>query len=299
MKMRANLARLGLLALLALATDKGWAAYDCFVSVTSSDAFYSSTSNVDTNGTVTLTCSRTASDANTLSYRIMAGPGLNPSPNGQDRRVRLGATANYLTYSLSRGTTEGGGAACANNSNWEDPTVGAAKVITGSLNFGVALTASATWGYCIRLPAQGLPAAGTYTDTVRVFAQYPDSNAGATTAPALLGYTVWVGDHCVFGTYPGTMAFTYTSFSPSAVTATQSFVLRCSQGTPWTVSVDPSTSTLLGLDYSIAASPVSSIGLGSTGQTVTLTGTIPAGRAGTCSLGTCSATQTHTVTISY
>lgn len=299
MKMRANLARLGLLALLALATDKGWAAYDCFVGVTSSDAFYSSTSSVDVNGTATLTCSRAAADANTLSYRIMAGPGLNPSPNGHDRRVNLGATANYLTYSLSRGTTEGGGAACANNSNWEDPTVGAAKVITGSLNFGVALTASATWGYCIRLPAQGLPAAGTYTDAVGVFAQYPDSNAGATTAPALLNYTVWVGDHCVFGTYPGTMAFSYTSFSASGVTATQAFVLRCSQGTPWAVSVDPPASTLLGLNYSIAARPAAGTGLGNAGQTITLEGTIPAGQAGTCALGACAATKPHTVIISY
>lgn len=297
MKTRSAPARLGLLALLALATDKSWAAYDCFVSVTSSDAFYSSAKSVDTHGTVTLTCSRATADASSLSYRIMADPGLNAS--GQDRRVKHSVAPSYLSYSLSRGTTEGGGATCANNSNWEAATQGAGKAITGTLNFGVALTASTTWGYCIRLPAQGLPTAGTYTDTVSVSAQYPDSNAGAATAPALLGYTVWVGDHCVFSTYPGTMAFTYTSFSPSAVTATQAFVLRCSQDTPWTVSVDPAASSLLGLDYSISASPVSGTGLGSTGQTVTLTGTIPAGRAGTCSLGTCSGAQTHTVTVSY
>lgn len=297
-KTRFASARQVLLALFALVTGDAWAAYDCFIAVTSVDAFYNSVSNVDTQGTVTLICSRAAGDANTLSYRIMAGPGLNPSANGQ-RRVKQTAGANYLTYSLSRGTTEGGGAACANNSNWEDPTVGAAKVITGSLNFGVALTASATWGYCIRLPAQGLPPAGTYTDAVSVSARYPDSSAGANTPPALLSYTVWVGDHCVFNTYPGTMAFSYTSFSPSAVTASQPFALRCSQGTPWTVSVDPPASSLLGLDYSIAASPASGTGLGNTGQTVTLTGTIPAGQAGTCATGTCTATQTHTVTISY
>lgn len=286
-------------ALLALGAGEAEAAYDCFVTVTSADAFYNSANSVDTNGTVTITCSRAASDASTLSYRIMADSGLNASANGQDRRVKHSVSANYLTYSLSRGTTEGGGAACANNSNWEDPSKGAGKVITGTLSFGVALTASATWGYCIRLPAQGLPTAGTYTDAVSVYAQYPDSNAGATTAPALLNYTVWVGDHCMFSTYPGTMAFSYTSFSPSAVIATQAFVLRCSMNTPWTVSIAPSASMMLSLNYSIAASPASGAGLGNTGQTITLTGTIPAGQAGTCAAGSCTATQTHTVTISY
>jgi hypothetical protein len=95
------------------------------------------------------------------------------------------------------------------------------------------------------------------------------------------------------------MAFSYTSFSPSAVTATQAFVLRCSPGTPWIVSVDPAPSPLLGLDYSIAVSPASGTGLGNTGQTITLTGTIPAGQAGTCATGSCTATRTHTVTITY
>ncbi len=290
-------ARLASFAMLALAGGNAWGAYDCSVSVTSVDTFYDSITGVDTHGMVTFTCSRSVDDANTLSYRIMAGPGL--SGDRQGRRVKHATTNDYLAYWLSRGTVEGGGAGCSNNSNWEDPTTGAGKVITGTLNFGVALTASATWGYCIRLPAQGLPTAGTYTDAVNLSARYPDNTAGATTPATLLSYTVWVGDHCVFNTYPGTMTFSYTSFSPSPATASQPFVLRCSQGTPWAVSVDPPASSLLGLAYSIAASPATGTGLGSTGQTVTLIGTIPAGQAGSCTLGTCTAAQTHTVTISY
>jgi spore coat protein U-like protein len=290
MKTRLGSAQLVLLALLAMATGEAVAVHDCSVTVTSADAFYDSANDVYANGTVTLTCNRAATDANTLDYRIKADNGLNAS--GTQRRVRRGASADYLEYELSKD-------ACAIKSNWEDSDTGAGRVMTGTLDFGTALNASTTRSYCIRLPKQGLPTAGTYTDAVSVTARYPDNSAGATTPAALLNYTVWVGDHCVFGSYPGTMAFSYTSFSPSAVTATQAFVLRCSQGTPWTVSVDPAPSPLLGLDYSIAVSPASGTGLGSTGQTIMLTGTMPAGQAGTCATGTCTATRTHTVTITY
>lgn len=277
-------------ALLVLAGGEARAAYDCFVTVTGTGVIYDSSSAVDAGGSVTLTCSRAIDDANTLTYRIKADSGLNAS--GTQRRVRRGASADTLEYELSHG-------ACTNNSNWEAPATGSGRVITGTLSFGAALTASTTSVYCIRLPAQGTPSAGVYTDTVGIFAQYPDSNAGALTVPALLNYTVGASDECVFETYPTTLIFHYTSFSPAPQVASQAFVLRCSSKLPWSVSVDPPASTMLGLDYSIAASPAAGTGLGNVGQTVTLTGTLPAGQAGSCARGTCTATRPHTVIISY
>lgn len=297
MKKRSTWAHVGsaIFALPSLGAGEAWAVYSCTVNVTSAHVVYEGAS-VDSPGTVTLTCSRAGDETVPLDYSILAA--YSPNALNKQRRAQLVGNPDYLNYELKKGT-EGGGASCATGTDWQDSAKGASgKVIEGRLNFvGGALTASTTWGYCIHLPAvKTMPPAGVYTDTANVSAEFP----GGSTSEAVLNYTVWVGDRCVFGTYPGTMTFNYTSFSPSPVTATQAFVLRCSQGTPWTVSVSPpAVPRPLGLDYSIAASPASGTGLGSTGQTITLTGTMPAGQAGTCATGTCTATQTHTVTITY
>ena len=276
-----------------------WAVHSCSVSVTGTGMIYVQGVNAnDAAGTVVLTCTRSASDANTLTYRIKAEDGL--QPQGNQRRVQLGATTNRLDYSLSRGTTAGGSASCANTSNWQAPANGTNDVITGTLNFGSGLTASVTWGYCIRVRGnQGAPAAGIYTDLVGVFAQYPDNNGGALSPVASLNVSVGVSNQCVFSAAPGMMSFNYTAFAPVAQTASTSFDLRCSNGLPWSVSVSPDSATLQGLRYSIAASPDSGVGNGNSGQTVTLNGSMPAGQAGTCPAASCSAQQAHTVMITY
>lgn len=99
--------------------------------------------------------------------------------------------------------------------------------------------------------------------------------------------------------YPGDLAFNYTAFSATAQTSTTSFMLRCSSGLPWTVSVSPNPAVLQGLRYTITPSPASGSGNGNTGQAVTLTGSMQAGQAGTCTGPTCSAAQAHTVFITY
>lgn len=91
----------------------------------------------------------------------------------------------------------------------------------------------------------------------------------------------------------------YTAFSATAQTSTTSFMLRCSSGLPWTISVSPNPAVLQGLRYTITPSPASGSGNGNTGQAVTLTGSMQAGQAGTCTGPTCSGTQAHTVFITY
>lgn len=275
-------------ALFTLWAGEAWAAYDCFVTATSIGTIHETGNADDASGSATLTCTRGADDANTLPYRLRADNGL--YPNVTQRRAKHATSAATMDYSLSTGT-------CANNTNWYDPNNYYVPVT--ALSFGSALTASTTVGFCIRNQPGNMATSGIYSDTVRVVAQYPNSDTGALTVPAYLTYTVGVDAQCVFHTYPGTIAFSYTSFSPTPQNSSQAFVLRCSNNLPWSVAVTPSTSRVLGLDYSIAATPASGTGNGNTGQTVTLTGTIPAGQAGTCATGTCTATQTHTVTITY
>lgn len=210
----------------------------------------------------------------------------------------MNSTSNYLAYSLRRS------ASCSNNTNWRAPATGASNVATGTLNFGSALTISTTLTYCIRVlgVAGGNPAsptAGVYSDTFNIFAQYPNSNAGALSPSAAVAMTVGVSNQCVFNTYPGNLVFSYTAFSASPQTASTSFMLRCSSGLPWSVSVIPNPAVLQGLKYTITPSPASGTGTGNTGQAVTLNGNMPAGQAGTCSGSTCAATQPHTVFITY
>lgn len=273
------------------------AAYSCNISVTSLGASYSQSNNVDTNGIATINCTRSSSDANTLSYRIKADNGSHVT--GSQRRVRLGTTGNYINYSLARGTSVGGAATCRNSTNWQAPANGTKNTITGTLNFGANLSASAVWGYCLRVrPVTPSPASGIYTDIVQVFGQYPNSNSGTLTASSPLNYSVSVGSQCLFGTTPGSLSFNYTSFSSSAQTTNATFNVLCSNTLPWTVSISPANHTLLGLNYNLNLNPVSGTGTG-LNQLVTLTGTVPAGQAGTCNTAICTATKVHILTISY
>jgi hypothetical protein len=63
------------------------------------------------------------------------------------------------------------------------------------------------------------------------------------------------------------------------------------------MALDATTGTLLGLNYSLALG-VRSTGTGSP-QLHTIIGSMAAGQAGTCAAGTCSASQPHTLTITY
>jgi spore coat protein U-like protein len=287
--------------LLVLCTGSAWS-YSCNVSVTGTGVLLDTYgANQDSNGTVTLNCTRSNAEATTLTYRIKADNGLNYS--GQ-RRARRGTSGNYLGYWLQRGTAVGGSAACANATNWLEPATGNTNVITGTLNFGSSLSASAVWGYCVRLPSVDLftyylfTTAGSYTDTVNIYAQYPGVDGGALTPEVPLNYTVGVKEQCIFNSFPTRITFNYTSFSATAQTDTEQFNLRCSNSLPWTVAVSPTNATALGLNYTMGITPAAGTGNGAN-QPITLTGTMPAGQSGTCALGSCAATVVHTVTISY
>jgi hypothetical protein len=284
------------LAMTALTSQQAWAVYSCNVTATSTGVIYVTPASQDSQGVATLTCTRDSGDATTLTYRLKADNGLHVT--GTQRRVRLGTTGNYLRYSLTRA------AACGNASNWYAPATGTTNVVTGTLNFGAALSQSVNVSYCLRTRVGGggnpaAPTAGVYDDTISIFGQFPNNNAGALTPAAPITYSVGVNNQCVLNSFPTRMVFNYTSFSPAPQVATQSFNLRCSNNLPWTATVSPAAATVLGLNYTVAVSPnVTTLGTG-VNQPVTLTGTMPAGQAGTCNTGVCTGTQPHTVTITY
>ncbi len=258
---------------------------------------------------LTLTCSRAASDSNVLSYRIAADNGANAQ--GQARNVRLGTTNQRLSYRLNRGTSAGQAAACNSSGTiWRDNGGG---LITGVLNFGSALSAAVTWSYCTVANASSALPAGEYTDQVQVTLRYPNTGAGQLlTVPLNLQFGVQTA--CLIDKPVPGLSVNYTSFQAAAVTAQAPVLVRCSFDTPWTAGLQGpaapnappvanlTNQSLLGLNYSLKATPASGTGLGNGNngqQTVTIGLTVPGGQGGSCSTGSCSASATHTLVISY
>jgi hypothetical protein len=281
---------LALLLFLAFAAPSVLAAYSCNVSVASIGVLYVSGSNADQAGTVTLNCSRDpAVDGASMNYRIKADDGQNVG-----HRIRL--NTNYLDYFVQRGTAVNAVPGCGNNNNWSTANN---QSMSGTLTF-TGTTASATWYFCVRVRGnQGAPTAGIYTDVIGVYAQYGVAYAQTTPTEALT-FTVGVNNQCVFNTQPGDMFLAYTSLSPTPQSATQTFGLLCSNGLAWSISIAPATGSLLGLNYSVGATPSSDTSTSSTAaKTVTITAIMPAGQGGSCPTATCSAAQTHVLTITY
>jgi hypothetical protein len=93
--------------------------------------------------------------------------------------------------------------------------------------------------------------------------------------------------------------FKYTSFQVNPALASTAFGVTCVNGTAYTLSLDATTGTLLGLNYSLGVQPTGTqTGTGLV-KSASINGSMPGGQAGTCSSASCSATAPRTLTISY
>jgi spore coat protein U-like protein len=287
MRMRSACATLACLAGL-LAAPEASAVITCSVMVTSVDVVYDPTSPVQnvTTGSYTITCNRLASDPDTVDWRLGVNNGLNTPPNsgGFNRATFGGNRYDYDTYS-SPGVKWGGG------------TGGSGARITGTLVFGGALTGTATGPFDIVLPgSQAVRPAGSYTDTLTVTLE---TSAGSFLNNTTFGVTVLTTNTCQISVPPGNVSFTYTSFQAGPATANTSYGVRCTTALPYTMALDATSGTLVGLTYNLSLAPASSgTGTGAT-QTYNINGSIAGGQAGTCATGSCSGSQTRTLTLSW
>jgi len=275
--------RLVVLASALLAAPLVHAAYNCSVSSPGFSAAYSPTSPTTTivQTSFTITCTRALSDANTMNWANAANNGLHPT-GGNRNRAQFGASRiNYDVYRDS---------GCAGQ--WRS---GTANDINSTLNFGGSTTASVTvsyWG-CIPAGQTGLPA-GTYTDTVTMTLTYGPSNF---TATGTFPVSIATPAQCSLTTAPGNVVFNYVTFG-SAANASTTFGVTCTSYLPYTMALDATSGTILGVNYTLALSAGSGTGNGSQ-QSYTISGNIVAGQAGTCASGSCSASQGRTLTITY
>jgi len=257
------------------------AAYNCSVSSPGFSTAYSPATPTATvtSTSFTVTCTRALADATTLAYAVGADNGINA--NGVNNRAASGAS--LIKYDVYKD------GACG--TQWKgNSTIG------GTLNFGGSTSVSVTQSYwgCVPALQTGL-AAGVYTDTVTMTLSYgPNPQA---TAVGAFGVAIATPATCSLTTAPGNVVFSYVGFG-AAASASTTYGVTCTSFLPYAMALDTTSGTLLGVAYTLAISASSATGTGSQ-QSHSITGNIAAGQAGTCSSGSCSASQAHTLTITY
>jgi spore coat protein U-like protein len=265
------------------------AAVTCTASVTSITKGYDPNVVGDTvaTGSYTVSCTRLASDPNTFNWSLGADNGLHNA--GAQNRVQLGGSAaNRYDYELYRLTPY------TNPNRWQN---GGATRFTGTINFGAGLMASQSGAFDLRLPGpQPVDPAGTYTDTVTVTLR----NATTNVIINMNTFNVSIPTiaSCTLTSPPGNINLSYTSFQPAPAAASANFSVNCTTAMPYTMALDATSGTLVGLTYGLALSQAAATGTG-VAQTFSINGTIAAGQSGTCATGSCSGSATRTLTITY
>jgi Spore Coat Protein U domain len=284
-------------ACLSLFSVPSMAAVSCNVTVTPVNVVFSPTvtGNNVTVGSYTVNCNRTlVSDAN-LNFDLAVNNGL--QPNGAQNRVQLAASANRYNYELYRNTT------FTNANRWQAAN---ALRFTGTAVFtGASLSAAPVTApfYVVLVGPQTVRPAGIYTDTATATLRIDGS--ATVLDSTTFNVQVTTNNSCQFSTTPSPVSLNYVAFQNTASTGSSNFAARCTTALPYSIALDVTSSTLLGLNYTLAISPTGSpagsfnyVGTG-LAQNYTVNVNIPASQAGTCPTGNCTSFQQRTLTISY
>ncbi len=266
------------------------------VTATNVSGIYTRTVALDRTGSISVTCTRAATDAITQVIYLSMNQGEAPAGRNMTRQTGT----ELLAYTLLRNpgppptgswTTGAGRAAGATNAGGYQPTV----------NFGstATLSTTATYPYYFRVAANITRAAGIYDDELVLITVKLGSSTGAVQSTTTFTVNASIQAQCYFSSAPTAMSLSYAAFSPTAPSAVSNFGVSCTEGTPYTMALDATSSVLVGLKYDLSLSSSGSTGTGFR-QNYTATATIPAGQVGTCaSAGACSATEARTITITY
>ena len=283
-----------LMAMLVLLLMPLWAqaAINCSIGSAGFFSVYdalAATDNLNTSS-FTVNCTRLSSDPSTFNYIAFTNDGLyNPGGSGNNKAQLTTGTSRIL-YDFFTDATYA--------TNWSKSQ----KCITGSINFGSSLFGSQTTTYYSKIPkAQtGLPQ-GIYVDTVAVNMSYHQTGCKTNAlVDASSSFQVQISNltACQIALPPTTVAFTYAAFSATSQVASTTFSTRCSTSLPYTLALDSNFGVVSGLNYVLSLSATSSTGNGAL-QNYTISGTIPAGQAGSCPSASCTASDPRILTITY
>jgi spore coat protein U-like protein len=228
----------------------------------------------------TVTCTRgLASDPTSVAYSVTVDNGMY-STGVNNRAAYL---ANRIRYDVYRD------AGCS--SKWKGTTA-----ISGTVSFvgtGTVSQQGNYWG-CIAAAQTGL-AAGTYTDVMTLTMTY--GPAPALTAVTSAGVGIGTPATCSISAPPGNIVFDYIALGP-AIAPSTTFGVTCTFALSYSMALDVTAATLVGLNYTLALSNATSVGTGSP-QTFSINGAMAAGQPGTCAGGACTASRVHALTITY
>jgi spore coat protein U-like protein len=251
---------------------------------------YTPTTALNLTGSISFTCTRSGGPkSRSLWVGIDDGPG---TPARNLDRVGGGAT---LPYDVFRNA--------ANTGSW---TMGAGQAAGSTaaggmlvpLDFNPSNNFSTTVSYYLQVLANNYVMAGNYSDNPVTVTVRLDSATGGLVGTASFVPAIRVPDFCRLSTPPGNMALNYTSFSGTAATATTNFGVQCLRSTAYTLAIDATSGTALGLSYTLGLNNTGGSGNGIE-QTYTINGSIAAGQGGVCASASCSATRPRTLTITY
>lgn len=134
--------------------------------------------------------------------------------------------------------------------------------------------------------------------TTSLFAFAPVAGA-TTTAPSGFNVTATLTSACAITSGPADVAFTYTSFQGGAATGTGgAFQVSCTNTLPYTMALDATSGTVIGLNYTLSLSAAGGTGNGAA-QSYTVNGSMVSGQAGSCGVASCSGSQGRTLTVTY
>ncbi|HJS76614.1 MAG TPA: spore coat protein U domain-containing protein [Burkholderiales bacterium] len=284
---------------LLCATSHAQAVVTCFANVSSISTSFNPLNPTDlvTTGIWSVTCSRALSDpGTTFSFDLEANNGVNFT--GQTSRVALAGL--YYTYELYRSNSS------ANSEEWGSVPN---RRFTGTVDLttGTSYT-TPSLQFFLRVPAgQAVQPAGIYTDVVTTTLTYPSKSA--ITSVGTFNIALNSIASCT-SVVPASLTFNYISFQGAPATPSANFIVNCTTGLPYTMTLDglaqPAPINViddaLNLSYSVQLSSGGGTGTG-TDQFHQIMGTMPANQSGTCTVLPCTnaaaTNKTRTLTVTY
>lgn len=279
-----------------MGTTAANALISCSVSSSGVTAAYIPTNaaTLITQDNFTVTCARgLVVDPTSVTYDVKVNNGVNPAGNANKAKF----STNLIGYDVYLDS----GCATQWKNNASLPTGG------GSMTLSGLTPTSVTTSYWSCIPAGQLGlAAGTYTDTVTMTV---NSTVLTQTTTGSFPVTIYTPASCTITTNPGNLNFgNYNSMISGTVLGSVTFGSTCTNTLPYSVALDTNSGIINGLQYTLLLNSNSS-GIGNA-KTLNVTGTgaeatfyingaIAGGQSGTCASTTCTASQPHTITITY
>jgi spore coat protein U-like protein len=282
------------LALLAPAFP-AWSAYSCtFVANPNPlKITHSYFATVTGSGTLTMTCLR---NPGTDGRRPWFWIGMDQT-NAGATATQEGGTAT-VTYEVNHGSTTAGTWTNAGGVAANSTTDGAVRE-RQDFGGGNSADLTRTFTFYYRVPGFQFDPAGVYTDTLNITLRL-DNAAGAVITTYAIPVHISIPDSCRFSTPPTPIDVNYTAFSPTAVTGVSNFAVTCTNGTNYTLALDRTRSIVPGVElaYTLGLSATTSTGT-AVAQPYTVNISVDPGQAGRCNTGSCTGTDTRTLTVEY